>query len=185
MAKILVSLSLFSPNTGQKFVVCIRPTAIHVRTVFHYLLPLYNKLLFVIRLPAHPFCFHSLFVWGGASVCHRYPLITTAAHLSCSTVCDAMQCVFCNCSHTIPIFYLPLLRMWHGYHKIHQNCLHWLQPPEHDTHAANTGHNSSQHPSAVNRNLHNMIFTFLHFRHYVNSLTWIYTAVITDISVSG
>ena len=143
------------------FAVRIRPTAIHVRTVFHYLLPLYNKLLFVIHLSAHSFCFHSLFVWGGASVCHRYPLITTAAHLSCRTVWDARRCDACFATaliYMISIFYLPLLRMWYGYHKSHQNCLHWSQPPEHDAHAANTGYNSSQHPSAVNRNLHNFYF---------------------------
>jgi len=61
--------------------------------------------------------------------------------------CDA--CFATAPKYTIPTYYLPPLRMWHGYHKIHQNCLHWFQPPEHDAHSANTGSNSSQHPSAV------------------------------------
>jgi len=129
---------------------------------------LYNKLLFVIHLPVHPFCFHRLFVWCGASVCHRYPHITTAAHLSCSAVRDAMCVSQLRLHNTIPIFYLPLLRVWHGYHMIHQNCLHPFQPTEHYAHSTNTGCNSSQHPSAINRNLHHIIFTFLHFRHYRN-----------------
>jgi hypothetical protein len=70
---------------------------------------------------------------------------------------DAIRCDACFATaltYTIPVFYLLFFVCDAGI-----------------TRSIKTACNgSSQHPSTVTRNLHHIIFTFLHLRHYMNSL---------------
>ena len=164
---ILVSISLLLWSEHRAGVCCVHQAYCHSRTdsvsslICHCIINCYLLFTCPPILNACTACLYGV----GQCFCHRYPFITTAAHLSRGTVEDKDACFATALTYTLPVFLTSS--------SSYPSELPALVPATRTTCTPRKHRlNSSQHPSAVNQNLHSIFFTFLHFKHYINSLTW-------------